>query len=99
MFDFKDFENLQEYKNKHSIDDVSLLQNHFFCNDKEVVLLKKSRNKYSVICSPQCKEIPLAQLQVFDVVYWSTNYEEALNEFYKCVLHVLMRHTTSKFKE
>ena len=96
-FSLKEFEDLQKFKIKNSINDVPMIANHFFCYKTKCVLLKECRGNFTVYCSPQCHQVALVPMKTFDICYQSKNYEDALNFFNKAVFDVVSLTTRSLF--
>ena len=85
QFNKRDFEMLHISKIRLCDEKKLVISNYFFCNERRMIMINKSKKFYRILASSQCNFDPIYHESVFDVVYSSTDFEETVKRFNQLV--------------
>lgn len=85
-----DFEMLHRSKMVDGLDVDRPSTMYFFCKDNRMVFIKKSRRFYKIMCSSTCPFEPLYRESCLDVVYYTTDFNSAVEMFESYVSRLLV---------
>lgn len=89
MIDEKELIQLQQYKIKNDNLDVPLCANYLFIKNYKMLFIAKARKSYRVCCSSACNFEPLARTTTFDILFITTDFEEAIAMFNSYIIRML----------